>query len=49
MAGIAKQQIQKLAYYPTTIKVNPINTESQNSSLNWKPNYKDFLQWAIFK
>jgi len=29
MAGVAKQQIEKLAYYPMTIKVNPINTESQ--------------------
>ena len=29
MAGVAKQQIEKLAYYPTTIKVNPINTEKR--------------------
>ena len=29
MAGVAKQQIEKLTYYPTTIEVNPINTESQ--------------------
>ena len=29
MAGVAKQQIEKLAYYPTNIKVIPINTESQ--------------------
>ena len=29
MAGVAKQQIEKLAYYPTKIKVIPINTESQ--------------------
>ena len=29
MAGVTKQQIEKLAYYPTTIKVNPINTKSQ--------------------
>ena len=29
MARVAKQQIEKLAYYPTTIKVNPINTKSQ--------------------
>ena len=28
-AGVAKQQVEKLAYYPTNIKVNPINTESQ--------------------
>ena len=26
---VAKQQTEKSAYYPTTIKVNPINTESQ--------------------
>ena len=29
MAGVAKKQIEKLAYYPTNIKVIPINTESQ--------------------
>ena len=29
MAGVAKQQIEKLAYYPTNIKVIPINTKSQ--------------------
>ena len=29
MAGVAKQQIEKLAYLPYNYKVNPTNTESQ--------------------